>query len=368
MINETVTNKKNTDHSPIEISPVASSRIQEVDLDNPGFGVNFSDHMAVVRYEKGQWQRPAIKPFEKMQFSPALAALHYGQSIFEGMKAFKDSSGTIRMFRPEHHLNRLNMSCRRMCIPELDVGELFDTLKTLLKLDRDWIPVKRGNALYIRPLIFGTDNCLGVRPSETYTALIITSPVGAYYDEGLDPVRLTTDKEYVRSVRGGTGSAKTAGNYGATLKPARKAKNNGFTQVLWLDAIEQKYVEEVGTMNIFFKFKDRLVTPPAEGTILPGVTRRSVIELAKHWGIPVEKRRIAIDEVFAAHADGSLEEVFGTGTAAVVSPVGEIVHEGDSLTTDMEKAGPFTQKMYDAITGIQYGEREDLFNWMVGVS
>lgn len=351
----------------IYVERVKESRIGNVDLNNPGFGTNFSDHMAVLNYSDGQWQKPKIVPFAEFKCSPSLISLHYGQTVFEGMKAFKNSRGEVIMFRPQEHIERLNRSSRRLCIPEIHSETILQTLKKLIRMDREWVPTKRGNSLYIRPLIFGSDNFLGVRPSHTYTCMIMTSPVGLYYKNGLKPVRLATNRHYIRAAIGGAGEVKTPGNYGVTLYPAREVQENGFDQVLWLDAKEQKYIEEVGTMNIFFKLKDSLVTPPAMGTILPGITRDSVIRLAKEWGMTVIERSLSIDEVINAYASGDLEEVFGSGTAAVISPVGEIVHEGQSLKMDAENAGPFTQRLYDEITGIQYGDREDRFGWRLAV-
>lgn len=353
----------------VKVRQAEKSRIDTADLDDPGFGAVFSDHMAVLEYNSRdqQWGIPHITPYDDFNCPPSLIGLHYGQSVFEGMKAFPTAGNTVEMFRPEMHIDRLNRSCRRLCIPEFNKEVFLETLQTLLNIDRKWVPRKRGNALYIRPIVFGTDEHLGVRPSESYTCLIITSPVGAYYKEGINPVSLTTNPEYTRAARGGTGGVKASCNYGSTLLPAQKAKEQGYTQILWLDGNEYRYVEEVGTMNIFFKFKDKLVTPPAEGTILPGVIRDSVIQIARSWEIPVEERRISIDEIFESHSNGSLEEIFGSGTAAVISPVGKITHNGRTLETDMDKPGPFAQKMYDSITAIQYGEKEDLFSWMLPV-
>ncbi|MEX2600398.1 MAG: branched-chain amino acid aminotransferase [Balneolaceae bacterium] len=351
----------------LSVSKTDRSRLAGANLDEPGFGTLFSDHMAVMAYRDGAWHTPEITPYDNFNCPPSLIALHYGQSVFEGMKAFRMADGTVSLYRPKEHFERLGRSCRRLCIPEPDSRQLLDTLIALIRTDIGWVPSKRGNALYVRPLIFGSDAFLGVRPSNTYTCLIMTSPVGAYYKEGINPVRLTTDASHIRAARGGTGSVKTAGNYAPTLLPARKAQENGFTQILWLDAKEHRYIEEVGTMNIFFKFKDKLVTPPAEGTILPGIIRDSVIQLAGEMGVNVEQRPITIDEVFESRKSGELEEIFGSGTAAVISPVGSITHNGEELTIDMEKPGPFTQTLYNEITAIQYGEKDDLFSWMLPV-
>jgi branched-chain amino acid aminotransferase len=257
----------------------------------------------------------------------------------------------------------MNLSCQRLCIPKIGFDLFIDGLKKLLNLDKDWIPKKKGYSLYIRPFIFATDNFLGVKVSETYRFIIITSPVGAYYKEGINPVKLTTPGEYIRAATGGLGAAKTPANYAATLLPAEEAKKKGFTQVLWLDGVERKYVEEVGTMNIFFLIGDELITPPLEGTILPGVTRDSVIHLAKEWKIKVLERRISIDEVFKSSMEGKLKEVFGTGTAAVISPVGEIHYEDQRIIINEGKIGHLSQKLYDEIMGIQYGEKADKLGW-----
>lgn len=346
----------------------SSSRVNEVDLDNPGFGTVFSDHMFSLEYRDGTWENARIIPFDDFSCSPAMATLHYGQTIFEGMKAFRGSDGEVRIFRLNRHLERLNHSCRRMCIPEPDVDLLAGALKKLISIDRQWAPAKRGNALYIRPVIFATDPCLGVRPSQTYRLLILTSPVGAYYKEGFNPVSLTTTDDYIRAVKGGAGFIKTACNYGPTLLPAQKAKQNGYTQIIWLDAHEHKYIEEVGTMNIFFKIDGALHTPPLNGSILGGITRDSVIRLAKSWGFQVQERPVAIDEIFGAARNGKLEEVFGTGTAAVISPVGSIHHYGETIVTNEKTIGDFSKRLYDTITGIQYSTHEDIFSWMSTIS
>lgn len=352
---------------PLQIERRAESRIHEVDLDNPGFGNLFSDHMLSMEYRDGAWQHPQIIPFGDLSLSPATATLHYGQTVFEGMKAFRGEDGAIRIFRLQDHLTRLNSSCQRMYIPQLDVDLLADVLKKLIAIDRDWVPQKHGNALYIRPIIFAADANLGVKPAQNYKLIILTSPVGAYYKEGFNPVSLTTTDEYIRAVKGGSGMAKTACNYGPTLLPAQKAKQNGFTQVIWLDAHEHKYIEEVGTMNIFFKIDGELHTPPLNGSILGGITRDSVLQLANRWDIEAYERPITIDKIFEADREGKLEEIFGTGTAAVISPVGSVHHEGETIVTDRENIGPFAQKLYDTITGIQYATLEDTYQWMYPV-
>lgn len=365
---KSITHHQDSDTSKILLQLRSSSRVDGVDLDNPGFGDLFSDHMFSLEYREEEWQDAQIIPFEDLKMSPAMSTLHYGQTVFEGMKAFRGDDDQVRFFRLDRHLNRLNDSCERMCIPKVDTDLLERALKKMISIDKDWVPQKHGNALYIRPIIFATDACLGVRPAETYRLLVITSPVGAYYKEGFNPVSLTTTDDYIRAVRGGSGYIKTACNYGPTLLPAQEAKQNGFTQVIWLDAHEHKYIEEVGTMNIFFKIDGELHTPQLNGSILGGITRNSVIKLAEHWNIPVHERPITIDEIFEANRKGRLEEIFGTGTAAVISPVGSIHHNGETLVTDEEQIGPFAKQLFDTITGIQYSTHEDIYHWMSTIS
>jgi len=334
-----------------------------IDFDNLEFGTTFSDHMFMARYGGGKWNEPKIVPYGSIEVFPSMCTLHYGQAIFEGLKAFRRADGGISLFRPESYQARFNRSGARLCIPPVDRELFMNAITNLCKVDDGWVPQKRGSSLYIRPFIFATDNFIGVHVSHSYLFMVITSPVGAYYKEGLNPVRLITSGKYARAVKGGVGAAKTLGNYAASLLPAEEAQKKGFTQVLWLDALEKKYVEEVGTMNIMFLIDGELITPPLEGSILGGITRDSVIQLARHWGVKVTERQISIDEVLAKAKDGGLQEVFGTGTAAVISPVGCISHENNLVTINGEQIGAFSQKLYDEITGIQYGERPDPFGW-----
>lgn len=347
----------------IEIKHTAKSTLDSTKLQNLGFGEVFSDHMFIMDYNNNKWHSPQIIPFGEIPLSPAMCALHYGQIVFEGLKAFRNKQGTINIFRPQKYYERLEKSSRRLCIPEIDYDTFINAVQELVKLDSDWIPRKRGESLYIRPFIFATESFLGVRISRSYRLMIILSPVGAYYKEGLNPIRLITCGEYVRAVKGGLGTAKTPANYAASLLPAEEAKKEGFTQVLWLDGVEHKYIEEVGSMNICFIIGDELVTPSLEGTILDGVTRDSALCLARDWGIKVIERKISIDELFATAKTGALKEVFGTGTAAVISPVGEIQHGKSVITINNKKIGQLSQKLYDELTGIQYGERPDKFAW-----
>ena len=349
----------------MKIRKTAQSRIKEVDFEHLSFGEVFSDHMLSAEYKGGKWGEAEILPFGPIELSPAVCSLHYGQVIFEGLKAFCGKNGSIYLFRPQKYHERMNNSCKRLCIPEVNLDVFLKGLKELITLDKEWVPKKRGYSLYIRPFIFATENFLGVKVSDSYRFLIITGPVGAYYKEGINPVRLITPGEFVRASKGGLGAAKTPANYAATLLPAEEAKKKGFTQVLWLDGIERKYVEEVGTMNLFFLMGEELITPPLEGTILPGVTRDSVIDLARDWGIKISERKLSIDEVFAASRKGTLKEVFGSGTAAVISPVGEIHHEGQKIIVNDNKIGSLAQKLYDEMTGIHYGEKPDKFGWRV---
>lgn len=347
----------------IKITQTDQSRISEIDFNNLQFGRVFSDHMFEMVYRDGKWVDAEIKPYGPITFDPSMMALHYGQAIFEGMKAYYADDETINLFRPTDHHKRLNNSAKRLCMPEIDESVFIDALEKLLQLDYKWVPKTHGHALYVRPLMFASEEYIAATVSKEYHFYIITSPVAAYYKEGFNPVSLTTTNEYVRAAKGGTGEAKAAGNYGGSFLPAKKAQEEGYTQVLWLDAKEHKYVEEVGTMNIFFLMGDTLVTPQLGGTVLPGITRRSVLALAKEWNLNVEERKISIEEVFEAHENGKLNEVFGAGTAAVISPVGLIHHNGKTITLDQKKIGPFAKKMFDAITGIQYGNQTDLHGW-----
>jgi branched-chain amino acid aminotransferase len=347
----------------IKTITVDKSRISTVDFDNLDFGRTFSDHMFEMIWQDGQWQKPQIIPYGPVSFTPALQSLHYGQSVFEGMKAYYVDEETVNLFRPEDHHHRFNYSCKRLCIPETDYETFINGIENLLKLDANWVPRKKGQALYVRPLIFASDEYIAARASDKYHYYIITCPVGAYYKEGFNPVSLTTADGFVRAVKGGTGEAKTAGNYAASFLPARQAMQKGYTQVLWLDAVENRFIEEVGTMNIFFLIDGTLVTPELSGSVLNGITRRSVLELAKDQGIPVEERRVTIDEVFEAGSKGNLEEVFGSGTAAVISPVRLIHHNGKKVEIGDGSIGKLAKSMFENITGIQYGTIEDKFGW-----
>lgn len=336
--------------------------------DKLGFGEIFTDHMFVMKYTEGKgWHDPEIKPYQPITLEPSAMVFHYGQEMFEGMKAYKSKSGKVLLFRPEKNIERTNITNDRLCIPKVNEEDILQAIKTLVKLEQDWIPEAPGTSLYIRPFIIATDPFLGVRPSNTYLFMIILGPVGAYYKEGLNPVKIWVENEYVRAVKGGMGFAKTGGNYAASLKAQKKAKEKGYSQVLWLDGVERKYIEEVGTMNVFFKINGEVITPSLEGSILAGITRNSTIELLKHWGVSVTERRITIQEVYDASQAGTLEEVFGTGTAAVISPVGELNWDDKVFSVNNGKIGELSQKLYDEMYGIQTGEIEDAFGWAVEV-
>lgn len=335
-------------------------------LDKLPFGRVFTSHMFLMNYSEDRgWHSPRIVPFSKIELHPAAIVLHYSQTIFEGLKAYYGTDGKIRLFRPWDNVARLNRSAERLCIPPVDPDLALKAIKTLVWVDREWIPRKRGSSLYIRPFIFGTEGALGVKPSSEYLFVIILCPVSAYYDEGFDPIRIYVTDTYVRAFPGGTGDVKAGGNYAASLKAQEEAKKLGYTQILWLDGIERKYVEEVGTMNIFFYFEGELATPELTGTILPGITRDSVIKLARHLGIPTVERRISIDEVLEGARTGRLKECFGTGTAAVISPVGRIYYKGVEYIINEEKTGPLARRLFDYLTGLQYGEIEDPFGWTI---
>ena len=335
------------------------------DDDKLGFGNIFTDHMFNMDYapDKG-WHNPRIEPYAKIPMDPATMVLHYGQGVFEGLKAFRRSDGGVQMFRPKDNMRRMNRSCRMLCIPEFDEAEALEGLKALINLEKAWVPSTPGTALYIRPTVYAADPFLGVRASHTYRFFIILSPVGAYYAEGFNPVKIWVSKNHVRAVRGGLGEAKTLANYAASLYAGEDAHKAGYTQVLWLDGVEQRYVEEVGSMNIFFVIDDEIVTPALNGSILPGITRDSVLALGRHWGLKTSERRISIDDIFTAHQEGRLSEIFGTGTAAVISPVGALKYEDQVIEIGDGAVGPIANRLYEALTDIQYGNAEDPLGWI----
>ena len=330
-----------------------------------GFGIHFTDHMLNMDYApKLGWHNARIEPYAPFVLDPATMVLHYGQGIFEGMKAYRREDGGIQLFRPRDNFKRLCYSANKLCMPEVDVEVALQGLKQLLQLEKEWIPSAPGTSLYIRPTMIATDPFLGVRASYTYRYFVILSPVGAYYPEGFNPVKIMVTHDHVRAVRGGVGDTKTMGNYAASLLAGQKAHEEGYTQVLWLDGVEQKYIEEVGSMNIFFVIDNELVTPALSGSILPGITRDSVLQLARKWNMPAVERKITIDEVMAAQKTGALTEVFGSGTAAVISPVGELRYADQVVTIGGGQVGPVARKFYDAITDIQFGRAEDSMGWI----
>ena len=337
--------------------------------DNPlTFGTIFTDHMFMMNYETGKgWFDPRIVPYQKLELEPSAMVFHYAQEMFEGLKAYRADDGRALLFRPDMNAKRANETNKRLCIPQIPEEDFVQAIKELVKVDEAWIPTKEGTSLYVRPFIIATDEFLGVRPSDTYLFIIILSPVGAYYPEGLNPVKIWIEDDYVRAVKGGMGFAKTGGNYAASLIAQVKAHDAGYSQVLWLDGVETKYIEEVGAMNIMFKINGKVITPALNGSILPGITRNSIINVCKAWGYEVEERRISVDELVEAAKNGSLEEVWGTGTAAVVSPVGKLRYIDDVMTIGDGGIGELTQKLYDELTGIQWGKKDDPYGWRIEV-
>ena len=325
----------------------AKTRKEKPDQDNLGFGQYFTDHMFTMKWNREQgWHDAQIKPYGDFSIDPAGMVFHYGQAIFEGLKAYHAQDGGFLLFRPKDNLKRMNKSAVRMCMPRIPEDKVLQAMKGLIYLDRDWIPSTEGATLYIRPTMIATEAALGLRPAEEYLFYVIMSPVGMYYKNGFNPTKIYVEDTYVRAVPGGVGEAKTAGNYAASVKALMDAKNKDCTQVLWLDAMEHKYVEEVGASNIFFVINDVLVTPPLKGTILAGITRDSVLQLAEDWGIETQERKISIDELQAGAADGSLSEVFGAGTAAIISPVGEFLYQGQSIVINEKQTGPLTKRFF----------------------
>ncbi len=331
-----------------------------------GFGKIFTDHMFVMDYTEGKgWHDARIVPYGEISLEPSAMVFHYGQEMFEGLKAYKGEDGKVRLFRPDMNAKRANESNKRLCIPEIPEEDFVEAVKAVVKVDEDWIPEADGTSLYIRPFVIATDAFLGVAPSKTYMFIIILAPSGAYYANGLAPVGIWIEDDYVRAVRGGMGFAKTGGNYAASLAAQVKAHDDGYSQVLWLDGVERKYIEEVGAMNIFFKIDGKIITPMLNGSILPGVTRNSVCQLCKSLGYTVEERKVSVDELVEAASTGKLEECFGTGTAAVISPVGKLRYKDDVFEINNNEIGEVSQKLYDTITGIQWGKCEDEFNWTI---
>ncbi len=335
------------------------------DQNNLGFGKYFTDHMFLMDWttEEG-WHDARIVPYGPLPTDPATMVLHYAQETFEGLKAYRDPDGNVQLFRPEMNAQRMINSNRRLCMAELPVDMFVEAVEAIVKYEEDWIPTLPETSLYIRPFMYAAQPGVGVHPANHYIFCIILSPVGNYYPEGVNPVKIWVEDEYVRAVKGGTGFTKCGGNYAASIAAQVKAEEHGYTQVLWLDGVHRKYVEEVGTMNVMFKIDGKIVTAPLEGSVLPGVTRDSIITILKDWGYTVEERLLSIDELTEAAKEGKLEEAFGTGTAAVISPVGQLYYKGEEFIINDFKTGELTQKLYDTLTGIQWGKIEDKFGWV----
>ena len=334
--------------------------------DTLGFGKYFTDHMFMMEYTEGQgWHDARIVPFGPIPLHPASTVLHYGSEIFEGLKAYRRADGAVQLFRPIENIRRMNNSAERMCLPQIPEDMVLEALTEFVKTEQDWTPSAPGTSLYLRPFMFGNAESLGVHAVHNATYVIIASPVGSYYKEGINPVKIMIETEDVRAVRGGTGEAKCGGNYAASNRAGKRAEEKGYSQVLWLDGVHRKYIEEVGAMNVMFKIKGEIVTPALSGSILPGITRKSIIEVLKDKGYTVSERLLSIDELTAAMANGTLEEAWGCGTAAVVSPIGELAYNGEKYPVNGGEIGPVTQMLYDTLTGIQWGKITDPYGWTV---
>lgn len=349
----------------ISVTLTNTPKQKPADESSLGFGKFFSDHMFIMEYEEGKgWMNPRIEPYHRLSLDPASSVLHYAQEIFEGLKAYRRADGSIVMFRPWDNCKRLNKSAERMCMPEIDVDFNVEAMCKLVEVEKDWVPHTEGTSLYLRPTMIANDEALGVHAAKRYIYYIICAPSGAYYPTGLAPIKIKVEDKYVRAVRGGMGFAKTGGNYACSIKAGADAGKEGFSQVLWLDGQELKYVQEVGAMNMMFLIDDKLVTAPLDGAILPGITRDSILTLARSEGITVEERRLSVDELMTAADNGHLREAFGTGTAAVVSPVGHLCYRDHMVQVNDGGIGKLTQHFYDTLTGIQWGKVEDRFNWI----
>lgn len=337
---------------------------EKPDQNKLGFGKYFTDHMFIMDWDKNiGWHDARIVPYGPIAMDPATMVLHYAQETFEGLKAYRSPTGEILLFRPEMNAKRMINSNKRLCMAELPVDMFIEAVEELVKVEQDWIPTAPDTSLYIRPFMYASQPGVGVHPADSYKFLIILSPVGAYYPEGVNPVKIWVEDEYVRAVKGGTGFTKCGGNYAASIAAQVKAEQHGYTQVLWLDGVHRKYVEEVGAMNIMFLINDTVVTAKCDGSVLPGVTRDSILQILKDWGYTVEERDLSIDELMEAGRTGALKEAWGTGTAAVISPVGELCYKGEKITINNFKTGVLTQKLYDTLTGIQWGKIEDKHDW-----
>jgi branched-chain amino acid aminotransferase len=350
----------NIDISEIKVTKVKYSRISEVDFNNIKFGRQFADHMFSLDYADGEWKNPEIKPYQNLSFSPAMSALHYGQAVFEGLKAYKEN-GEVFLFRANDNLNRMNKSAKRMCIPEIPLDIVKQALNELVKIDSNWIPEGEESSLYIRPFIFATDEYVGIKPSDTYKLIIFTCPVGSYYSE---PLKVKIETEYTRAADGGVGQAKAAGNYAASLYPAKKAKEEGYHQLIWTDSKEHKYIEESGTMNVIFVIDDVIITPNLSNSILPGITRDSVLQIGREWGYKVEERPVAVKEVIDAAKNGTLQEAFGAGTAATIAQIDVISSEGIDYKLPSIPERKFSNKVYTFLNRLKKGKEEDKWGWV----
>jgi len=349
----------------MEIKFTKASQLKEKpDFNKLGFGKYVTDYMFVMDYDHEQgWHDLQIVPYDEFMMDPRCVTLHYGLETFEGMKAYRTEDGRIQLFRPEMNAKRMIKSNERLCLAEVPEDMFVEAVKALVSVEKDWVPNLPETSLYIRPVTYASECSIGVHPPKSCRFYIILSPVGCYYPEGVNPVKIYVEEEYVRAVIGGTGFCKCGGNYAASVKAQEKAQKMGYTQVLWLDGVHREYVEEVGTMNVMFKIDGKVVTPPLEGSVLPGITRDSIIHVLKDWGYEVEERRLSINELMEAARTGHLEEAWGTGTAAVISPIGELNYRGEIVTVSDFKTGELTQKLYDFLTGIQWGKIEDPYGW-----
>lgn len=346
----------------------ASTLKSKPDEKNLGFGKYFTDYMFTMDYEEGKgWHNAKIEPYGPIPMDPGAMVLHYAQEVFEGMKAYRTKSGKVQLFRPDMNALRMQKSCERLCMPQMPVETFVEAVSSIVEKEKDWVPHSEGTSLYIRPFMFGNESVIGVHIPKKYKFMVILTPVGSYYPEGVNPIKIYVEEEYVRATKGGTGFTKCGGNYAASLAAQAKAQKLGYTQVLWLDGIERKYVEEVGTMNVMFKINNEIWTAPLDGSILPGVTRDSCIKILKDWGYIVREEPLDIGFLMESGKNGQLEEAFGTGTAAVISPIGFLAYKDDSIEINNFKTGSLTQKLYDTLTGIQWGNQEDKYNWTVEI-
>ena len=348
----------------IKFTPAATLK-EKPDSSKLVFGKAMTDHMLIIDYDEGQgWHDARIIPYGPLQIDPAAKVLHYGEEIFEGLKAYRTADGSIQLFRIRDNIDRMNKSADRLCMPQIPEELAVSAIKKLVETEQDWVPHEKDTSLYIRPFMIGLDAALGVHSSKHVQFIVVVCPVGAYYPEGLNPVKIYIEDEDVRAVKGGTGMAKTGGNYAASLRAGNRAEERGYSQVLWLDGVHRKYIEEVGAMNVMFKVAGKILTPDLNGSVLDGITRRSCIQLLKDWGYEVEERRISAEELFEAAKKGTMEEAWGTGTAAVVSPIGELAEGGEKVIINNNQIGEITQKLYDELTGIQWGRVADPHNWI----